>query len=65
MIPNTPDDLRRWVDDPQKVKPGCLMPAFGLGEPDRDKGKPGSRRPAPALGGRDRDLVLRYLLTLR
>jgi cytochrome c oxidase subunit 2 len=65
MIPNTPDDLRRWVDDPQKVKPGCLMPAFGLGEPDRDKGKPGSRRPAPALGERDRDLVMRYLLTLR
>src|SRR5205823_6387265 len=45
MIPNTPDDLRRWVDDPQKVKPGCLMPAFGLGEADRDKARPGPRRP--------------------
>ena len=31
MIPNNPEGLRRWLDDPQAVKPGCLMPAFGLG----------------------------------
>jgi cytochrome c oxidase subunit 2 len=36
MIENTPEDLRRWVADPQQIKPGCLMPAFGLG--DRDRG---------------------------
>jgi len=36
MVPNTPDELRRWVDDPQQVKPGCLMPAFGLSGTDRD-----------------------------
>jgi cytochrome c oxidase subunit 2 len=36
VIPNTPEDLRRWVADPQKIKPGCLMPAFGLSERDRD-----------------------------
>jgi cytochrome c oxidase subunit 2 len=36
MTPNTPEALRLWVDDPQKVKPGCLMPAFGMGERDRD-----------------------------
>jgi cytochrome c oxidase subunit 2 len=36
MGPNTPEDLRRWVDDPQKVKPGCLMPAFGLNDRERD-----------------------------
>jgi cytochrome c oxidase subunit 2 len=30
MIPNTPENLRRWVTDPQPIKPGCLMPAFGL-----------------------------------
>jgi cytochrome c oxidase subunit 2 len=38
MIPNSPDgsDLRRWIANPQKVKPGCLMPAFGLSEHDRD-----------------------------
>ena len=36
MVPNTPDNLRRWVADPQQIKPGCLMPAFGLGDRERD-----------------------------
>jgi cytochrome c oxidase subunit 2 len=36
MVPNGPEELRRWVDDPQKTKPGCLMPAFGLNDADRD-----------------------------
>lgn len=36
MVPNSPDELRRWVDDPQQIKPGCLMPAFGLSKTDRD-----------------------------
>jgi len=36
MVPNTPENLRQWVNDPQKIKPGCLMPAFGLSERDRD-----------------------------
>lgn len=36
MIPNTPQELRRWFDDPQSVKPGCLMPAFGLGGQERE-----------------------------
>jgi cytochrome c oxidase subunit II len=38
MVPNSPDgsDLRRWIADPQKIKPGCLMPAFGLSDHDRD-----------------------------
>ena len=30
MIPNTRDDLHGWLVNPHKVKPGCLMPAFGL-----------------------------------
>lgn len=30
MVPNNPDNLRRWVHNPQQVKPGCLMPAFAL-----------------------------------
>ncbi len=34
MIKNTPENLAKWVHDPQKIKPGCLMPAFGLSEPD-------------------------------
>ncbi|MFO0881587.1 MAG: cytochrome c oxidase subunit II [Gemmataceae bacterium] len=30
MVDNGTDELRRWVDDPQTVKPGCLMPAMKL-----------------------------------
>ncbi len=30
IMPNTAENLRLWVADPQKLKPGCLMPAFGL-----------------------------------
>ena len=36
MIENSPENLRRWIDDPQRIKPGCLMPAFGLSDPERD-----------------------------
>jgi cytochrome c oxidase subunit 2 len=36
MVANDADHLRDWVADPQKIKPGCLMPAFGLGRQDRD-----------------------------
>jgi cytochrome c oxidase subunit 2 len=36
MVPNTPENLRAWVADPQPIKPGCLMPAFGLGDRERD-----------------------------
>ena len=32
IIENNSENLRRWVTDPQKIKPGCLMPAFGLSE---------------------------------
>lgn len=37
MVPNTPENLRKWIDDPQQVKPGCLMPAFGLSDQDHDQ----------------------------
>jgi cytochrome c oxidase subunit 2 len=37
MVPNKSEYLRRWVADPQTIKPGCLMPAFGLSEQDRDE----------------------------
>jgi cytochrome c oxidase subunit 2 len=36
MIPNTPEKLKDWVDDPQQIKSGCLMPAFGLDKSERD-----------------------------
>lgn len=32
MVPNTTDNLRKWIIDPQKIKPGCLMPAMKLSE---------------------------------
>ncbi len=36
MVENTPPILRRWIHDPQTIKPGCLMPAFGLGQRDEE-----------------------------
>ena len=33
-LPNTPDNLRRWLVDPQGVKPHSAMPASGVGEAD-------------------------------
>jgi cytochrome c oxidase subunit 2 len=32
IVPNTRDELRKWLIDPQQTKSGCLMPAFGLSE---------------------------------
>lgn len=31
---NTPDNLRLWIQDPDAIKPGSLMPAMKLSEPD-------------------------------
>jgi cytochrome c oxidase subunit II len=36
MIPNTPENLSDWIGDPQRIKEGCLMPAFNLGTRERD-----------------------------
>lgn len=36
-VENTPANLRAWVNNPQAVKPGCLMPAFALTEPNLTK----------------------------
>jgi cytochrome c oxidase subunit 2 len=36
MVENTPENLRRWVADPKQIKPGCLMPAFGLTDRERN-----------------------------
>ncbi|MBO8140631.1 MAG: cytochrome c oxidase subunit II [Firmicutes bacterium] len=30
ILENTPENLARWIDDPQSVKPGALMPRVGL-----------------------------------
>jgi len=34
MIENTPENLRKWVFNPNSIKPGCLMAGFSLSEPD-------------------------------
>jgi cytochrome c oxidase subunit 2 len=30
IMRNTPDNLERWIEDPNAFKPGCLMPAMHL-----------------------------------
>lgn len=30
IVPNTPENLRRWLVNPQQVKPGAMMPKFNL-----------------------------------
>ena len=30
--PNTPENLRRWIELPDSIKPGSLMPAMGLSQ---------------------------------
>jgi len=34
---NTPENLRRWVEDPASLKPGSLMPAMQLSHDDLDR----------------------------
>jgi cytochrome c oxidase subunit II len=33
---NTQANLRRWIQDPNKIKPGSKMPAMGLSDPELD-----------------------------
>jgi cytochrome c oxidase subunit 2 len=37
QVPNTRSNLRKWVHDPQSIKPGVLMPAFGLSEQEENQ----------------------------
>ena len=37
MIPNTRDNLKQWIKDPNTIKPGCLMPAMQLSEDQLDQ----------------------------
>jgi cytochrome c oxidase subunit II len=34
--PNTPENLRLWIRDPNRIKPGSLMPAMELNEQELD-----------------------------
>jgi cytochrome c oxidase subunit II len=36
-VKNTPDSLRAWVSDPQKIKEGCLMPDMQLSQQELDQ----------------------------
>jgi cytochrome c2 len=33
QLPNTPDNLVRWIRNPQSVEPGTAMPDLGVSEP--------------------------------
>lgn len=33
-VPNTPDNLVRWIMNPQSIEPGTAMPMLGLDERD-------------------------------
>jgi cytochrome c oxidase subunit II len=35
-IQNTPENLRKWIDDPNSMKPGSLMPSMHLNNHDLD-----------------------------
>jgi cytochrome c oxidase subunit 2 len=37
VIPNTPENLRRWIHEPQAMKPGNLMPDMQLNERELDQ----------------------------
>lgn len=36
IAPNTPDNLRKWIQDPDSIKEGSLMPAMQLNDNDLD-----------------------------
>jgi cytochrome c oxidase subunit 2 len=35
-IPNTSKNLRQWIENPNSMKPGSLMPAMHLNDHDLD-----------------------------
>jgi len=37
VVPNSREELCKWVIDPRQTKQGCLMPAFGLSEQQVDQ----------------------------
>ena len=36
IVPNTSENLRNWIQDPNSIKPGSLMPAMKLNDNDLD-----------------------------
>ena len=37
VMTNTPEHLKAWINDPQQIKPGCLMPSMKLGGKELDQ----------------------------
>jgi cytochrome c oxidase subunit 2 len=37
MITNTRQHLRDWINDPQEIKPGALMPSLKLTDKELDQ----------------------------
>jgi cytochrome c oxidase subunit 2 len=35
--PNTPENLRLWIENPDAIKPGSLMPAMNLSREEFDR----------------------------
>jgi cytochrome c len=31
-LPNTPDNMARWIQHPQSISPGNVMPELGVGD---------------------------------
>jgi len=40
VAPNTPENLRAWVNDPAALKPGALMPAMKLSRDQLERSSP-------------------------
>jgi cytochrome c oxidase subunit 2 len=36
IVPNTVENLKRWIRNPDAIKPGSLMPAMNLNDPELD-----------------------------
>lgn len=36
MLENNQNNLKRWIEDPQNIKPGAKMPKFALDKPSLD-----------------------------
>ena len=36
VLPNSPDNLRAWIQHPQEIEPGSLMPDLGVTDEDGD-----------------------------
>jgi cytochrome c2 len=34
MLPNTRDNLMAWIENPQRIVPGNVMPVLGIGQDD-------------------------------